>query len=330
MNRVIRFFWALSLCLVSVLPAVAAPANHVNLATGTGPVDFLFQIADEKGFFVDHGVDVSLHTYKRGMECVSKGILKDSMDGAIISTFVMAIKSFDHPHLLSIVTKIGISDTLDKIIVRPESRVVSPRDLVGKRIAVPRGGTSHYFLVTYLEKWNLSPENVTVVFMKKKDMPRAILNGDVDAVCQHEPVLGKIRKILQGKGVELGEDALARKTAVLSIRNDFAAEHPELVRGILLGVFDALKFFEKNRDESEEIFARRKKLSLKEVRNFLGHDFTVHLSMPQSLLISLEQATLWALHSGIVDSQDVAPSSLDLVDYTFMESIKPEAVTIIH
>ncbi len=330
MKNVRNVFLAIVFFLAAIAPATAASTPQVRLATGMGPVDFLFQLAVEKGFFLHHGVDVVLPVYKRGMDCVTRGVVQDKMEGAIVSTLVVAVQAFNYPNIFRIVAKIGASDTLDRILVRPESGVVSPRDLIGKKIAVPKGGTSHYFLVSYLEKWSIAPEDITLVYMNKKAMVQAMRDGEIDAVCQHDPVIGKIRKVLHGKGVEFGEDALARKTAVLVMRDDFSEGHPELVRGILRGLFDALEFFQSNRDEAAKIFARRKHFSLKEVETFLNDTFTVQISMPQSIMISLEQATLWAMQSGIVNAGHRIPSSLELVDYTFMESVKPEAVTIIH
>ena len=330
MNRVVLcFLFVLCLCAPSVGAATGNPSNRVNLGAGIGDTDLLFQIAVDQNFFTDHGVDVSLHTYKRGVEEIRQGILRDGMDGAIVPALTTAVESFAYPGLFRVVAEIGSIDASDTIIARADRGITSPQDLAGKKIGVPKGGAAHYFLVTYLEKWNIPLKNVTLVFMKKKKMLKAIQTGDIDAVCQHEPVMAKVRTALHGNMVEFKESTLTRKMPTLLMRNDFTKKHPKLVEGILRGILDAWTFLREHRDESERIIARRKHSSIDEVRHYLNSIYRVHIGLSQSVLVKMEQGSLWAIRSGLVDAKN-APNALDLVDYSIMHRVRPDFVTIIH
>lgn len=335
MNRVVlRFFFVLCLCAPNVVaamgnPSTRNPSTRVNLAVGIGDTDLLFQIAVDQDFFTDHRVDVSLHTYKRGVEEIRQGILHDGMDGAIVPALVTAVESFANPGLFSVVAEIGSIDASDTIIARADRGITSPLGLAGKKIGVPKGGTAHYFLATYLEKWDIPLKEVTLVFMKKKKLSEAILKGEIDAVCQHEPVMAKIRTALHGNFVEFKESTLTRKMPTLVMRNDFTKKHPELVEGIVRGILDAWTFLREHRDESEKIIAKRKHSSIEEVRHYLNAIYSVHIGLSQSILIKMEQGSLWAIRSGLVDARD-APNALDLVDYSIMHNVRPDFVTIIH
>ncbi|MFA6809630.1 MAG: ABC transporter substrate-binding protein [Desulfoplanes sp.] len=326
---ILRLFFVLGLCISSTIPAMGNPSNRVNLAVGIGAADFLFQIAIDQHFFADHGLDVSLHTYKRGVEQIRQGLVREGMDGANIPVLVAAVESFAHPGLFSVIAELGSIDASETIIVPADRGITSPRDLAGKKIGVPKGGAAHYFLTTYLEKWNIPLEDVTLVFMEKNKLPGAIQKGDIDAVCQHEPVMDKVRAALHGNFREFKENTLARKMPVLVMRNDFTKNHPELVEGVLRGIMDAWTFLREHQGAAEKIIVKRKHYSLKEVRHYLNTVYRVHVALSQSILVKMEQGSLWAIRSGLVDANK-APNSLDLVDYSIMYKVRPDFVTIIH
>ncbi|WP_462324534.1 ABC transporter substrate-binding protein [Desulfoplanes sp.] len=326
-----RYVLGVLCCLFFALPLAQAEerGNRVHIASGNGPFDVLLLVADEKGFFEDHGVDVVFHSYKRAVHCIHQGLAKDNMDGAIVGTLNVAVEGFTFPDLYKIVTEVGFTDNQEKIIVRSDKGVRSPSDLKGKTIAVPKGGGAHFFLMSFLEKWNVPAENVTIAFMGKKEMPGAIKEGRVDAICQHDPVVDKVRKTLGGQTVEFAESTLTRKMVVLILNTSFIENHPEMVRPVLLGIRDGWEYLKKHPEEAGAILAGRKNLSPEAGRNFLGKNFNYRgLGLNQSLLSKLEQAALWAMASGLVDKNDV-PDSLDLVDYSFLDAIDPGAVTII-
>lgn len=316
--------------LVSLQPAVAAsdPAR-VDIAQGKGPMGILVVVAKEKGFFARHGVEVILHTYNRGILSIRQGMIRDNLPGAIAGATVATLEAFSHPHAFTIVTELAFTDNLDTIIARPDRGITSPGDLAGKRIAVPKGGTAHFFLMSFLEKWNIPANRVEIVFLSKKEMVKAIATGSVDAICQHDPVTVKVREALHHQTVEFREEALARKITVLLFKTSYIKAHPQRVQAVLQGIADAGEYMQEHFDECVTILAREKNIPVENARDFLENTFNFRgLALSQSLVLKMEYATLWAIGAGLGE-REKAPQALDLIDYSLLEHINPGSVTII-
>jgi sulfonate transport system substrate-binding protein len=118
------------------------------------------------------------------------------------------------------------------IVVLPDSKIRSVAELRGKRVAVARGTSAHYFLVAALEKAGLKYEDITPVFLAPSDAPTALSRGDVSAWTVWDPYLALAQKKLNGQVIAaLGPDI--KSNNFLVARRGFAAEHPETLRDIL-------------------------------------------------------------------------------------------------
>lgn len=67
------------------------------------------------------------------------------------------------------------------ILVRGDSPIRKPADLVGKKVAVNQGGAGEYLLLKVLEKENIPSYNVQRVYLSPNDAAPALYQGSVDA-----------------------------------------------------------------------------------------------------------------------------------------------------
>jgi sulfonate transport system substrate-binding protein len=68
----------------------------------------------------------------------------------------------------------------EAILVRADSSIKTPADLVGKTVAVNRGGWGEHLLLKVLEKANVPKEQVKRAYMSPTDALPALLQGHVD------------------------------------------------------------------------------------------------------------------------------------------------------
>ncbi|WP_449413568.1 taurine ABC transporter substrate-binding protein [Pandoraea soli] len=80
----------------------------------------------------------------------------------------------------------------EALMVRNAANIQSPKDLVGKTIAVPVASTSHYQLMYMLDKWRIT-QQVKLVNMTPTQAAAAWERGDVDGAFIWGPALGRIR-----------------------------------------------------------------------------------------------------------------------------------------
>ena len=130
---------------------------------------------------------------------------------------VKAVGVFSQPEWTALVTK------------DPALRAVA--DLKGKRIAVTRGTDPHIFLVRALAKAGLAEKDVRLVLLQHADGRAALARGDVDAWAGLDPIMASAE--LEDGATLFYRDPAANTWGVIVAREDFAAQHPEIVRRVL-------------------------------------------------------------------------------------------------
>ncbi|MFJ7983696.1 ABC transporter substrate-binding protein [Streptomyces sp. NPDC096351] len=118
------------------------------------------------------------------------------------------------------------------ILVREGSDIDSVEDLVGRKVAVNKGGTGEYLLLKALAKAGVPADRVERVYLRP-DQTAAVFNaGQVDAwavwstYAVAEIGAGKARFLADGAAI--GSD----NYSLNAVRSGFAEEHPEVVRAL--------------------------------------------------------------------------------------------------
>ncbi len=111
-------------------------------------------------------------------------------------------------------------------ILKPaDSKLQSIKDLTGKNVAVAKGSSAHYLLVSALAHAGVPYESVNKVFLQPADARAAFSTGAVDAWSVWDPFYASV----QAAGAEVLTDGmgLMPNRSFYSSRKDFAAAHPE-------------------------------------------------------------------------------------------------------
>lgn len=81
----------------------------------------------------------------------------------------------------------------EALVVGNKSGIVAPQDLIGKKIAVPFGSTTHFHMMFALEQFGIDAKTVDVIDMSPPDMAAAWERGDIDGGFVWDPALGKMK-----------------------------------------------------------------------------------------------------------------------------------------
>src|SRR6266566_4676888 len=200
------------------------------------------------------------------------------------------------------------------LVVGKDSGIASVADLKGKRVAVTRGTDPHIFLVRALLDAGLSEKDITPVLLQHADGKTALIRGDVQAWAGLDPMMAQAE-------VEDGATLFYRNTAantwgILNVREEFAKDHPDLVRRVLAVYEDARKHSLSHYDEVKKAFIAVTKLpdavvdkQLKE-RTELTHS---KIGAPQRE--SILAAGLALQQAGVIKADvDVKKTVDDLID----------------
>src|SRR5262244_644336 len=144
------------------------------------------------------------------------------------------------------------------LVTRKDTTINNIADLKGKRVAVTRGTDPHIFLVRALLSVGLSEKDITPVLLQHPDGKIALIRGDVDAWAGLDPMMAQAEIEDGARLFYRNKDA--NTWGILSTREEFLKDHPDLVRRVLAVYEDARKYSLAHYDELKKSFIAVTKL----------------------------------------------------------------------
>lgn len=204
------------------------------------------------------------------------------------------------------------------LVTGKDSKIAKIEDLKGKRVAVTRGTDPHIFLVRALLGAGLTDKDITPVLLQHADGKTALIRGDVDAWAGLDPMMAQAE--IEDGAKLFYRNAAANTWGILNVREDFAKDHPDLVKRVLAVYEEARKYALSHYDEVKADFIAVTKLpgnvvdkQLKE-RTELTHS---KIGAPQRE--SILEAGLALQKAGVIKADvDVKKALNDLIDDRYL------------
>jgi sulfonate transport system substrate-binding protein len=118
------------------------------------------------------------------------------------------------------------------LVTLKDSPIRTVADLKGQRIAVTLGTDPHIFLVRALATAGMTPKDVKLVLLQHPDGRTALERGDVAAWAGLDPMMAASQ--IESGARLFYRNPDANTYGVLNVREEFAAQNPELVRRLLV------------------------------------------------------------------------------------------------
>jgi NitT/TauT family transport system substrate-binding protein len=128
----------------------------------------------------------------------------------------------------------------DGIVVRENIKTAA--DLRGKKISLAENSPSHYFLLNMLVAGGVQPSEVQMQFTGDAFEAAAAFNGDrtLAACVSWSPDIYNLEKVRGNRMLVNTQTANKLIADVWFARADFAKDHPDIIEGIVRGIFDAM------------------------------------------------------------------------------------------
>ncbi|HBF7898504.1 NrtA/SsuA/CpmA family ABC transporter substrate-binding protein [Clostridioides difficile] len=163
------------------------------------------------------------------------------------------------------------------MILTNNNSIKSAADLVGKKVAGPKGTILHQVLISALDKEGLSMDNVEFVNMGIPEASAALSDGSVDAALIAGPAALKAMK--SGSKLVANGEGLVDGIIVTAVSTDFAEKHPEIVERFMKVEKETLEYVNNNFDEAMEKVAKEVDLSLEETKElYAWYDFSLDIT----------------------------------------------------
>ena len=303
------------------------PVEKLTLGVETSLLPAAVWVAENKGFFQEEGLDLTIKGFDSGrlsLLAMLKG--DEGIDMSAAAPTPIVFSSFDRQDF-SIFATFAYAYEDIKVIARKDKGINTAADLKGKKIGTPMGTTGQFFTETFLIYNAVSPGDVELVDLAPSDLPPALNKGEVDAIVIWEPHGSNARELLGDKAIRLPSSDVYRTTFNFLVMKDFAEENPEVLKKFLRAIDKATIFVKNNKKESQNVITKRLNLE-KEAAALHWDEFVFEISLGQSLMIGLEAEAMWAIKNNLTDKTEI-PNYLDYLYIDALEAVNPSRMTII-
>ncbi|MGH2343162.1 aliphatic sulfonate ABC transporter substrate-binding protein [Segnochrobactraceae bacterium EtOH-i3] len=158
------------------------------------------------------------------------------------------------------------------ILVRKGSGITKVADLKGRKIAATPGTGPYISLIAALQNNGLTPQDVEIVSLQHSQGRLALATGRVDAWAGLDPDWS-IAELENGAEVLYAAPELAGGGG-LDVRDEFLAEHPEVVQAVLAGFEKGRLYAIDNREEAVALFSKASRIDPKVAARVLERNDT--------------------------------------------------------
>ena len=250
--------------MLGVMVSAVAEANELRLATQPSPFCAPIFVAKQKKWVEEELARIGARPAVKWTSFAAGPPMNESFAAGQQDIGFLG----DTPAIISkaagIDTRIiGITSSGPKtlaVIVPADSKVRSPKDLKGKRVAVVKGSYAHHLLVLVLRKGGLTTNDIEFINLSQADIATAIVNGNVDAAAVWEPLISRLES--QGAARVLSDGSGIKKGVLVIVStNDFAAKHRDQVKALLRAYDRGARFIRANPKEAARLVAGDVKLT---------------------------------------------------------------------
>ena len=184
---------AISLPLALMFANVGHAATPLKIGYSDWPGWVAWQIAIDKGWFKEAGVDVKFDwfDYSASMDAFTAG----KIDGVTVTNGDALVTGASGAKNVMILLT-DYSNGNDMIVAKPG--IKSIKDLKGKKVGLETGFVAHLLLLNGLEKAGMKESDVTLVNTKTNETPQALGSGDLAAIGAWQPNAGEAMRRVPG------------------------------------------------------------------------------------------------------------------------------------
>jgi len=265
--------------VMALAATVYAQKPVLKIAYSDWPGWTAWEIADKKGFFKKHDVDVKLEWFDYGPSMDAFAAKKVDAVG-VANGDAMVLNATGARNVTILIN--DYSNGNDKIIGAPG--INSIKDLKGKKVGVEIGCLSHALLINALQKNGLKPSDVTLVNMPTHQAVQTLESGEVSAVVAWVPhSVNALEKVKGSKELYTSANEPGIIYDLLVVSQESLMKNKAEWAKVVAAWDDVVAYLKDpaNKDEAVKILAARVGISEAQYSKFMGG--TKFLSLSESV-----------------------------------------------
>lgn len=226
----------------------------------------------EKTYDEAMGVEVEWRAFGNGNE-MSLAMASGNVQIAYSQGLVPWVVAVTNGQSLKIVGVAVSYAEADNCVIHADAGITQANaaDLEGKKIATPIGNVTHYKLLRMLDHLGVDASKVDMVQMNGADAAVALARGDVTAGCAFGGPLQRMKEVGSELMTAAEQEAIGiRVFDVISVTEDFANDHPDLLKKFMAVTDEANTAYNANPGQFEETISKAAGMDLAATQNMLG------------------------------------------------------------
>ncbi|WP_332878698.1 ABC transporter substrate-binding protein [Massilia sp. S19_KUP03_FR1] len=307
-------------------PAPGAAPSGMTIAVPRQLSSGAVFVARDHGHFDARSIAVNVRSYTLGKQAL-QAVLDDQADLALVADVPFMLASQRGAPIAAIAT-VYASRQVMALVGRRDRGITALGDISGRHVGTVRGTNAEYFLDLMIGTGRMPSGPPAIVQLQPDQVASALSEGEVDAVTAGTPMLANILHEQGNNAVVMRLPDLYVYRSLLVGKRSFIEAHPEAVRSALQAMAAAVGDIQQQPGQAASLIAAAVGLRPQQLKaSFRPEDFA--LSLDQTLLLSLDDQTRWAVRKGLIAAGTV-PNYLDALDPRPLAAVAPAAVTIIH
>ena len=297
----------------------------VRVAVTPWPGSASIFVAEEKGYFKEEGLRVTLQSLESGHLSLN-ALLSGNADLATMGDTPIA-RAVLRGRDLRVLATIAKTSRAIGIVARKDRGISGPEDLSGKTVGVVPGTTAQVFLYAYLATSYIDPEKVRITHIPPDKVETLLMTGEVDAVSTWAPHSDRLMEKLGDQAVLLQDPSIYTMTWNLAAMQSFVEKHPSRIRKFLRAVIRANRYMSEATDQARAAVSARISSETATISEEEWQSFTFTAELDQSLILNLEEQARWMIERGYAQAE-TPPNFLNILHTVCLKAVKPESVQI--
>jgi ABC-type nitrate/sulfonate/bicarbonate transport system substrate-binding protein len=286
----------------------------------------LFLVADEKQFFTENGLNLTLYRSDSGAAALDDMLAGKTDIAVSVSEYPFVRKVFGGTPARAV----ACMDKADYIFVvaRKDRGIAIPEDLKGKRIGTAAGSIAEFHLGRFLSLHGLGINDVRYVSGKMPpETTDDVVNGNLDAAVLAQPYADLARVRLGENGIVWPAQNRQPLYALVVSTEGWIAGHPEETARFIRALAEAEDYMNAHPAEAGAIVQRRLMLD-PAYMDAVRRQNQFSLTLDQSLVTAMEDESRWMIANNLTNVTEIP----DFRSYLYtdgLESVRPGSVNII-
>lgn len=202
------------------------------------------------------------------------------------------------------------------ILVKQNSPIKTLADLVGRTVAVNRGGSGDYNLSKALESAGVQSDKVKRAYLSPTDSAAAFARDHVDAWSSWGMYFPLAIALYDARVLALARDFKSENAVVYVVRQAFAQAHPRVIQAVQEELRASAKWARENRDGAAKLWENELKLSPPVAKLFASYQLPDPVAVGDREIAAFEHLNDWMV------TQKILNGSIPIAQHVFRTPIQ--------